>query len=280
MNDSPQSADLGDVEDAAERFAAVGRVGWIAKGLVYVLVGLLFVRIAFGSSDGNEANQAGAVEKVAEQPFGRFLLVVLGAGLLMYAVWRLFTVVLPGDWVGKALLERIGYLVSAVIYGSLLFTIADVVRRASSEPDEKEDRMIESLVTDVLAVTAGRTLVIVVGLVVIGIGVVFAHKGVTRSFREQMSGDSGIEGTMIDRLGTIGWIARGVSMAIIGGFLIRAAWTFDPDDAAGLDDSIRQLAANPFGAVLSAAVGLGFVAYGIFAGLSARHRNLEGPRNA
>ena len=68
-------------------------------------------------------------------------------------------------------------------------------------------------------------------------------------------------------------------MGIIGAFLIRAAWTFDPDDAAGLDDSIRQLAENPFGAVLSAAVGFGFIAYGIFAALSARHRNLEGPWN-
>lgn len=266
-------------EDAGERFAVLGRAGWVAKGLVYLLVGVLFVRIALGSPESDEANQAGAVEKIAEQPQGRLLLVALGTGLLLYAIWRVFTVVLPGDWTGKALLDRIGYLVSAAIYTSLLVTIADVIRRASSEPDKREDRVIESLVTDVLSVTAGRTMVIVVGLVVVGIGVVFCRKGVTRSFRDQISGDDGLEGTLIDRLGTIGWIARGVSMGIIGAFLVRAAWTFDPDDAAGLDDSIRQLAENPFGAALSAAVGFGFIAYGLFAALSARHRKLEGPRN-
>lgn len=267
------------VEDVGERFAVLGRAGWVAKGLVYILVGVLFVRIAFGSSGDNEANQAGAVEKIAEQPFGQLLLVALGTGLLLYAIWRLFTVVLPGDWTGKALLDRIGYLVSAGVYVSLLITIADIVRTASSDSDESEDRMIEGIVSDVLSITAGRTMVILAGLVVVGIGVAFGRKGVTRSFREQISGDDGIEGTLIDRLGTVGWIARGVSMAVIGAFLVRAAWTFDPDDAAGLDDSIRQLAENPFGAVLSAAVGLGFVTYGIFAALSARHRNLEGPRN-
>ncbi len=274
------TSDLGaKAEDAGERFAILGRAGWVAKGLVYLLVGVLFVRIALGSSESDEANQAGAVEKIAEQPLGRLLLVALGTGLLLYAIWRLFTVVLPGDWSGKALVDRVGYLVSAAIYSSLLVTIVDVIRRASSDPDEREDRMIEGLVTDVLSVTAGRTMVIIAGLIVVGIGVVFCRKGLTRSFRDQMSGGDGLEGTLIDRLGTIGWIARGVSMGIIGAFLVRAAWTFDPNDAAGLDDSIRQLAENPFGAALSAAVGFGFIAYGLFAALSARHRKLEGPRN-
>ncbi|MEZ5226975.1 MAG: DUF1206 domain-containing protein [Acidimicrobiales bacterium] len=266
-------------EDAGERFEVVGRAGWVAKGFVYLLVGVLFVRIALGSSSGEEANQAGAVEKIAEQPAGRVLLVALGVGLALYAIWRLLTAVLPGDWTGRALLDRIGYLVSAGIYSSLLLTIVGVIRQSSSSSGEREDRMVEGAVKDVLSMTAGRVLVVVGGLVVIGIGAAFIKKGVTRSFRDQMSGDHGIEGTMIDRLGTVGWIARGASMGIIGGFLIRAAWLFDPDEAAGLDDSIRQLADHPVGAALSVAVGLGFIAYGVFAGLSARHRDLEGPRN-
>ena len=281
-NDAGEEAhgDLGaTTRTAGRRFEVVGRAGWVAKGLVYVLIGVLFLQIALGSSSDDEANQAGAVEAIADQPFGRALLIAVGFGLLLYTIWRLFTVILPGDWTGKALLERIGYLVSAAIYGSLLFTIVGVVRNSNTSSDEREDRMIEELVKNILTVNAGRTMVIVAGLVVIGIGVVFAHKGWTRSFRDQISGDDGIEETAIDRLGTIGWIARGVSMAIIGIFLVRAAWTFDADEAAGLDDSIRQLAQNPVGAALSAAVGVGFIAYGLFAAMSSRHRDLKGPRN-
>lgn len=168
---------------------------------------------------------------------------------------------------------------STGIYLSLLVTIASTIRNASASADEREDRVIEALVKDVLSVTAGRTMVIIVGLVVIGVGLVFARKGWTRSFRSQISGDDGVEGTLIDRLGTVGWIARGVSMSIIGIFLIRAAWTFNPDEAAGLDDSMRQLASNPMGAVLAVVVGVGFIAYGLFAGLSSRHRILEEPTN-
>lgn len=263
---------------AGEKFEWLGRAGWVAKGVVYSLIGVLFVSIAIGGSSG-QANQAGAIESIAGTPAGGLLLVALGTGLFLYATWRVFTVVLPGDWTGRALLDRIGYAISAGVYFSLLFTIAGFLRNRGSGSGQKEDRMIENLVKDVLAVTAGRTMVVAAGLAVIAVGVAFAHKGWTRSFRDQISGDDGIEGTLIDRLGTIGWIARGASMGIVGFFLIRAAWLFNPDEAAGLDDSIRQLADNPVGAVLAVLVGLGFIAFGLFAVVSARHRDLEGPRN-
>lgn len=264
--------------EAGEKFEWLGRAGWVAKGVVYALIGVLFVSIAIGGGSG-QANQAGAIESIAGTPAGGLLLVALGTGLFLYAAWRVFTVILPGDWTGRALLDRIGYAISAGIYFSLLVTIAGFLRNRGSGSGQKEDRMIEGLVKDVLAVTAGRTMVILAGIGVIAIGVAFGHKGWTRSFRDQISGDHGIEGTLIDRLGTIGWIARGVSMGIVGFFLIRAAWLFDPDEAAGLDDSIRQLADNPIGAVLAVLVGFGFIAFGVFAVVSARHRDLEGPRN-
>lgn len=90
--------DLGQAaQDAGDWFESFGRAGWVAKGLVYGLVGLLFVGIGFGPSDSDEANQAGAIESIAEQPAGRVLLIAVGAGLLLYAIWRFFTAVLPGD---------------------------------------------------------------------------------------------------------------------------------------------------------------------------------------
>jgi len=70
-----------------------------------------------------------------------------------------------------------------------------------------------------------------------------------------------------------------MSMGLIGVFLIRAAWQFDSDEAAGLDDSIRQLSTSWYGTTLAMLVGVGFIAYGTFAALSARHRVLQGPTN-
>lgn len=265
-------------EDAGARFESIGRAGWVAKGIVYGLVGVLFLSIAT-TGNSEEANQAGAIEKIAETPFGGILLVGLAVGLFLYAIWRLFTVILPGDWNGKALLDRIGYAVSTVVYLSLLWTTIGFIRSGYSDSSEREDRLLEQIVKELLEVPLGRVAIIVGGLIVIGIGGIFARKGWTRSFRDDMSGASGTESTAIDHLGIVGWTARGASMAIIGVFLIQAAWTYDPEKAAGLDDSMRQLMSNSFGAALASLVGAGFIAYGAFAVLSARHRNLEGPTN-
>jgi len=267
---------------AASRFSRFGHVGWLAKGLVYALVGVLFIRVASegGSGGQEEANQAGAVETVAATPFGAVLLMVLAVGIVAYVAWRLFTVVLPGDWTGMALLKRIGYAVSALVYLSLLANTIDILANRTQDPGSAEDRRLERLVTDTLDLPIGRVLVIVAGLVFIAVGAAFIHTGVTGGYRESMSaGDRGIEGMAIDRLGMVGWIARGVAFFPVGFFLIRAAWTYDPDKAAGFDDSVRELAANPAGAVVATLMGVGFIAYGLFAALSARYQRLEGPRN-
>ncbi len=267
-------------EEAADKVEWVGRAGWIAKGIVYGLVGVLFVQIALGGGSSKEANQSGAVEAVADSPVGFILLTMMAGGLALYIIWRMLTVVLPGDWTGMALLERIGYAVSVVVYSTLLISVVGILRSpGGSNSDSNEDRRVEGFVKDMLAMSAGRVIVIILGLVIVGIGIAFAHKGWTRSFRDQMVDPAGIEGTAIDELGRIGWIARGMSMGLIGIFLARAAWQFNAEEAAGLDDSVRQLTDKPGGALLAGLVGLGFICYGLFAALSARHRILAGPTN-
>lgn len=266
-------------DELGERFESFGRAGWVAKGAVYGLIGLLFIRIAWLGGASEEANQEGAVERIAGTGPGGLLLVVLAAGLLLYIVWRLFTVVLPGDWTGRALLDRIGYAVSAAVYTSLLVTVVDILVSDGGSDAESEDRTIERYVKDTLEMPAGRWLVAVAGIVVIGIGVAFVRKGVTRSFRDSISGDHGGERSVIDNLGLVGWVARGVSMFLIGGFLTRAAYLFDADEAAGFDDSIRQIADSTWGSLLAVLVGVGFIAFGVFCIVSARHQELTGPRN-
>ncbi|MEZ5407499.1 MAG: DUF1206 domain-containing protein [Acidimicrobiales bacterium] len=254
----------------------------MAKGLVYGLVGVLFIQVALqhGSGGEEEANQAGAVETVAGTSYGAVLLTVLAVGILFYVAWRLFTVVLPGDWTGKALLKRIGYAVSALVYVSLLVSTVEILLNRNQDPSSTEDRRVDGVVTDVLDLPAGRVLIIIAGLAVMVMGAAFIHTGVTGGYRESMSaGDSGIEGMAIDRLGMIGWVARGLAFFPVGFLLIRAAWTYNPDEAAGFDDSVREVASHPGGAVAATLVGLGFIAYGLFAGLSARYQRLEGPRN-
>ena len=271
------------VSEAGERFELIGRVGWIGKGVVYLLLGFLFLRIALSDRpehEGHEANQAGVLETIVGTRFGEWLLSALVVGLLLYALWRLFTVVLPGDWSGRALLDRGGYLVSAIIYSFLCITAVDLLTSEQpADADRREDRVVEDLVKDVLSTAYGRAMVVVAGLAVVVVGLVFAKKGIARSFRSELTRLDGVDRSAIEQLGRIGWIARGVSMGLIGGFLIRAGWLHDSEDAAGLDDSIRQLTGSAWGSALASVVGGGFIAYAVFVLLSARHRILRGPKN-
>src|SRR3954449_5223713 len=66
----------------------LGRAGLVARGVVYAVVGILALKLALGDG-GKATSQQGALKAVAQQPFGKFLLVALAIGLGGYALWRL-----------------------------------------------------------------------------------------------------------------------------------------------------------------------------------------------
>ena len=117
------------VEELARRhpeLVTLGRLGWVAKGLVYGVVGLLAVQIALdasgrdsGGAAEQEASQTGAVAEIADTSFGEIALYVVAAGLLLYALWRVISVLLPAESSAKTWLTRVGYLVSAAVYTAL-----------------------------------------------------------------------------------------------------------------------------------------------------------------
>jgi hypothetical protein len=246
----------------------VGRAGWLAKGVVYTLTGVLALTIVadpFDVSEG-EANQTGAIAKIAQQPFGELLLWAMAVGLFVYAAWRLVTVALPADTDGHALLKRVGYVVSAIVYVALGLTAISLARSPGTSGAEGEDSKIGSFTADVMGWTGGRWLVGLIGLTVIGIGVYFFVKGVTGKFEKEIEHRSvgPLSWSAIRAMGVVGWIGRAVMMGLIGVFLVRAAVQFDPNEARGLDDSLRRIADDSFGVLTIFVVAIGLIAYGVF----------------
>lgn len=274
------SSDVGS--DAAEEFVrshpsvvSFARVGWAAKGVVYVLTGILAFTIALDSgnseqSGGSEGQAApsGAVATIAEQPFGTALLWAMAIGLFVYAAWRIVTVVLPADLDGHAILRRIGYSVSAATYIALGVTAVTLASRSGSSGSggSSQDSQVASASTTVMEWPAGRWLVGVAGLVVIGIGVYFGYKAYSASFEKEIEHRSigPLSWHTVRIMGRIGWVGRSVMMALIGVFVTRAAINFDPDEASGLDDSLRKVADDSFGTVLVLVVAVGLILYGAF----------------
>lgn len=273
----------GDVgSDATERFVRshrwvvhAARIGWVAKGIVYLLIGVLAFTVAaapFRDDDAAEqADPVGAIAKIAEQPFGTALLWIMAIGLVVYACWRIVTVILPAEVDGHSFLRRVGYVVSALTYLALAFTAVTLARHSSSETGESQDSQVSSATADVLAWTGGRTLVGLVGITLIGIAVYFLWKGLSASFERELHHRSvgPFSWHAVRALGRIGWIGRATMMALIGLFVTRAAIEFDAHEASGLDDSLRRVADTTVGTVLVYVVAVALVLYGAFCVVSA-----------
>lgn len=261
------------------------RVGWIAKGLVYALTGVLALVIGIHAARGSggsesEASQTGAIARIAESSFGVAVLIVVAAGLVVYSLWRLVTVVLPGDNDVRGWLTRGGYLVSAVAYLALAWT-AITFARQPNQPADGEDSKVEKFTTDVMGMSFGRVAVFMIGMILIIIAASFIWRAASANFEEQLlPGPVGpVSHRLLVTLGRIGWAGRSGMMALIGFFLARSAVRFDPDDAQGLDGSLRNAASSDVGTFLVIAVGTGLLVYGVFCALSAPKRRLIGARS-
>ncbi len=275
--------------DKAEEFARqhpalvkFARVGWIAKGIVYALTGVLALFIGLRTqgqvADGEgEASQSGAIARIAENSFGVSLLYVMAAGLVIYSLWRLVTVVLPAENSVKGWLTRAGYVVSAIVYLLLAWT-AVLFARDPNRPEDQEDRKVEGFTRDLLDSGAGRALLVLVGVVMVVIAGVFLWKALKATFTaELLPGSVGpISHDMLVMLGRIGWVGRSAMMALIGVLLTQAAINYDAEEAQGLDGSLRQAAESTVGRILVVVVGAGLLVYGVFCALSAPKQRLVG----
>jgi hypothetical protein len=253
----------------------LGRVGMVCYGVVHVIVAYLAIRIAVGQR-GEKADQTGALEEVASTTFGGLVLWVLGLGLFAFALWQFLLAATGYTWRRKKrtrVVKRIGALVRAVIGVSVGFASIRIVTGSSSGGDSNQKQ--QTFTARLLELPAGRFLVAVVALCVIGFGIAGIISGFRRSFMKDLDISELPSGTAqwVRRLGTIGYPAKGLAVSIIGFLLGLAALRSNPGEAGGLDAALRTLAAQPFGTFILIVVALGFAAYGLFCLAAARsHR--------
>ena len=99
----------------------MARIGYTARGVVYMIVGGLAVLAAFGSG-GETTGTKGALHTLVTQPFGYALLAVVALGLLCFTLWRLLQALLNVDQLGsdwKAAMRRTGFAASAAVNAAL-----------------------------------------------------------------------------------------------------------------------------------------------------------------
>jgi hypothetical protein len=250
----------------------LARLGLAARGVLYIVIGILAVRIAIGHSR-ERANQSGALKEVAAQPGGKVLVWVIAIGLVGYALWRLLTALLgsAADPAATGAKERVKALAEGIGYGSVAVLALKVATGSSSSSGSGSKKA-----ATVLSWTGGQFLVGALGALIAGVGLYLVVEGWRADFTKELNlfrvGPTARR--IVIQLGRFGRIARGAAFVLIGILVVVAAVTYDPSKAQGLDGALRTLAQQPFGTWLLAVIAVGFVAFGCYGLAESRLRRI------
>ena len=251
----------------------LGRLGLVAKATLYAVIGVLALQIAFGADEANP-DKNGALRTIAKQPFGKGLLVLLALGLAGYALWRLAQAVLDRDNEGegaKGLAKRAGNLAKAGWYGVLCgLTVSTLVGNGGGGGNEQQTT------AGVFERPFGRYIVYAAGLAFLAAAAFNGYRAVTCKFNKKLkTGEMNqTEEAAATGVGVLGHLARMVVFALVGAFLLRAAWEYDPKEARGLDGALLELSQQAYGGFLLGSVAVGLIAYAAYCLVQARYRRI------
>ena len=269
------------VKSAGRQAASSRWLGWLARGgfaargVTYLLIGVLAVQIGLGAG-GKEADRSGALHAIAAHPGGTAVLWLLAVGFAGMALWRLAEAVYgqagPG---GRTAGKRLASLARGIFYGVVCAGVVGFV--SGSGGPASGNSQSRDLTARLMSRAGGRWLVLLIGLGVAGAGIAMAVGGVRRTFRKhlRLAQMSSRTRQVVEALGLVGTTARGIVFGVVGVFLVIAAVTFAPDKAQGLDGALRKLAATPLGPWLLVGVAIGLVTFGVYSWCEARWRKIQ-----
>ena len=249
----------------------LARVGIVARGTVYVLVGVIATMLAFGRSTG-ETDQRGAMEELVQQPGGFVLLLLVALGMCCYALWC-YSEAAFGVAGESGVGPRLASLARGIGYTLLAVSAFTVLVQGSGGSQAKQN---EALTARVMHHDGGRWLIGLVGIVIAVVGLVLGYQGLSRSFEKQFKKGEMSRGAyrLTVALGVVGGVARGLVVTTAGVFVVVAAVTFDPKKARGLDQALRALRDAPAGPALLCIVAIGLVLFGLYTYCEARWRRV------
>lgn len=255
----------------------LARLGYAARGVVYVIVGILAARVAMGERSQVEGTR-GALAEIIEKPFGRVMLGIVALGLFGYALWRLVQAALDPEHKGsdgKGTVKRLGYALSGIVHAGLALTAARMVTGSSSGGGGGSQTT--TWTARLMEAPAGRWLVALVGLGFAAYGIYQFYRAAKSDLAKRLDlGKMRVRTReMAIRAARAGVAARGVVFLLIAYFLARAAITYDPAEARGLQGALEALRDASYGPWLLGIVALGLIGYGLFEIVKARYRRIS-----
>ena len=266
-----RAQEQGDDFANSRTFEWLARAGLVARGVIYAVIGILAIKLALGDG-GKTANQNGALDTIAKQPFGKVLLIVVAIGLAGYAIWRLVRAAIGhGPESSDDAKDRVGGVGSGLTYGALCVTAVSILLGSggsSGSPDKATGGVLEW--------PTGQVLVVIAGLIIVGVGLEQGYRGIKKKFLEKSKTEQMNEKVKraFTGLGVFGHLARMVVFVLIGYFLIRAAIDYNPDKAVSLDGALAALGQASYGPVLLGIVAAGLIGFAAYSIADARYRRV------
>jgi hypothetical protein len=261
----------------------VSRFGLVARGVVYLLVGYLSLRLALdahGRSD-EPASATGAVQEVAQHSWGAAPLVLLAAGFAGYALTQLVEAIFRPRYAGSAInrwrqraVSSVGFLLYTAFCVSTISLLVTIHRPDGTAQSER--RQDTALTADALRTVPGRVVLGVVGLLVVLAGVELGRRSMRLTFQERFVAqlDRRFLGIAVRSLGALGCVARAAVFVLVGVFVLKAAISGNPWESKGLDATFRGVAHSTYGPITLAALAVGLACYGLYCLIEARYRDL------
>jgi hypothetical protein len=253
-------------------FEVLSRAGFVARGLIYAIIGILALKLAFGHG-GKLTDQKGALHTVAQQPFGKVLLTLLAIGLAGYSLWRLVRAAIGHGPEGSDTgFDRVAAFASGIAYGVMCLFAIEILLGAGGGNGGN----VKKSTAGVLGWPAGTWIVGIAGVVLIGVALYQGYRGITKKFLDE----SKVEEMgphvkkWISRLGTFGHLARMVVFGLVGVFLVKAAIDYKPSKAIGLDGALAKIVHASYGPFLLGIVATGLIAFAVYSLSDARYRRI------
>ncbi|MFC7675830.1 DUF1206 domain-containing protein [Mycolicibacterium sp. GCM10028919] len=253
----------GAVRNAADNqwFERAARAGFIASGVLHLLLAWIVLRLAFGS--GGNADQSGALAALGSQTGGAVMLWLAAIGLAALGLWHVAEAVAEEDVKDK---------VKAVAVGVVNIALAVSAARFASGSGQSSGQQNSGMSAQLMQSTWGKGLLIIVALVLIGVGGYHVYKGATKRFEKDLTRS---RGSIVTPAGIIGYVAKGLVLAGAGILVIVATLTSDPAKASGIDAAVKTLGTAPFGRILLVLAALGIAAYGVFSLIRSRYADMS-----